>query len=252
MDSLLTSLSAGLAVCRVTVADNGGLLSSLFVTGLIGSASHCAGMCGPFVLSQVAARLEQVPAARMSEWHRLSGAALVPYHLGRASTYAGLGAVAGLAAGALAGFGGFRFVAAGLLALAALFLLGMAVPRLKAALGGGRSGESWWSRVVGRRVRPLFASPTGLRGWALGVALGFIPCGLLYAALAAAAATADPLAGALAMLAFAAGTVPALVAVGAIGHFAISRWRAPMLRWSPLLLTANAGVLGFMAWRLAA
>ncbi|HLO78830.1 MAG TPA: sulfite exporter TauE/SafE family protein [Magnetospirillum sp.] len=254
MDSLLTSLSAGLAVCRVTVADNGGLLSSLFLTGLIGSLSHCAGMCGPFVLSQVAARLEQVPVARMGEWHRLSGAALLPYHLGRATTYAALGAVGGFAAGALAGWGGFRFLAAGLLAVAALFLLGMAVPRLKAALGvgGGGYGESWWSRSVGRWAQPLFASPTGLRGWLLGVALGFIPCGLLYAALAAAAATADPLAGAMAMLAFAAGTVPVLVAVGAIGHFAVSRWRAPLLRWAPLLLTANAGVLGFMAWQLAA
>lgn len=251
MDSLLTSLSAGLAVCRVAVADNGGLLSSLFLTGLIGSASHCAGMCGPFVLSQVAARLEQVPLERMSEFRRLAGAALLPYHLGRATTYAALGAAAAAAAGALSSWGGFRYVAAGLLALAALFLLGMAVPRLKALLGGSDS-DSWWSRHVGALARPLFASPTGLRGWALGVLLGFIPCGLLYAALAAAAATGDALAGALGMAAFAAGTVPALVAVGAIGHFAVARWRAPMLRWAPLLLTANAGMLGFMAWQLAA
>ncbi|MBX9635270.1 MAG: sulfite exporter TauE/SafE family protein [Magnetospirillum sp.] len=249
MDSMLASLSAGLAICRVTVADHGGLLSSLFLTGVIGSLSHCTGMCGPFVLSQVAARLEQVPASRMSEWHRLSGAALLPYHLGRATTYAGLGAVGGLAAGALAGWSGFRFLAAALLGFAALFLLGMALPRLKAGLGG--NGPSWWSTTLGAWAKPLFASPTGLKGWALGMALGFIPCGLLYAALATAAATADPLAGALAMLAFAAGTAPALVAVGAIGHFAVSRWRAPLMRWSPLLLAANAGVLGFMAWQLA-
>ncbi|MGE5517699.1 MAG: sulfite exporter TauE/SafE family protein [Bacteroidota bacterium] len=252
MDSLLASLSAGLAVCRVTVADNGGLLSSLFVTGLIGSVTHCAGMCGPFVLSQVAARMEQVPLERMSEWRRLTGAALLPYHLGRATTYAALGAVGAAATGALAGWGGFRFLAAGLLALAALFLLGMAIPRIKALLGAAASGESWWSRHVGALARPLFATPTGFRGWALGVLLGFIPCGLLYAALAAAAATGDALAGAMGMAAFAAGTVPTLVAVGAIGHFAVARWRTPMLRWSPLLLTANAGVLGFMAWQLAA
>lgn len=252
MDSLVTSLSAGLAVCRVAVVDNGGLLSSLFLTGLIGSASHCTGMCGPFVLSQVATRLERIPAAGMSEWHRLSGAALVPYHLGRATTYAVLGAVGGAAAGILAGWGGFRFLAAALLALAAMFLMGMAVPRLKLLLGTAPAGESWWSRSVGRLARPLFASPTGWRGWLLGMFLGFIPCGLLYAALAAAAATGDALASAFGMLAFAAGTVPALVAVGAVGHFAVSRWRAPMLRWSPLLLAVNAGVLGFMAWQLAA
>lgn len=252
MDSLLATLSSGLAVCRVAVADNGGLLSSLFLTGLVGSASHCAGMCGPFVLSQTAARLEKVSAARMSEWHRLAGAALAPYHLGRATTYAALGAVAGAAAGTLGAWGGFRFLAAALLGLAALFLLGMAVPRLKALAGGGANGESWWSRSVGRWARPLFASPTGWRGWALGVALGFIPCGLLYAALAAAAASGDALTAALGMLAFTAGTVPALVTVGAVGHFAVAHWRAALLRWSPLLLVANAGILGFMAWQLAA
>lgn len=251
MDPLL-ALTSGLMVCRVTVAENGSLLTSLFVTGLIGGVTHCSGMCGPFVLSQLAARMEKIPASRMSEWRRLSGAALVPYHLGRATTYAGLGAAGGLAAGMLAGWGGFRYLAAALLVLAALLLLGMAMPRLKALIAGGDSGESWWSRSVGRIARPLFAHPTGIRGWLLGVALGFIPCGLLYAALAAAAATGDALAGAFAMLAFAAGTVPTLVAIGAIGHFAIGHWREPLLKWSPLLLVANAGMLGFMAWQLAA
>lgn len=252
MTDLLASLSAGLTVCRVTVADNGGLLTSLFVTGLIGSATHCTGMCGPFVLSQVAARLETVSAARMSEWHRLAGAALVPYHLGRATTYAALGAAGAAAAGLLAGGVGFRYLAAALLGLAALFLLGMAVPRLKALWAGEVSGPGWWSRTMGAWARPLFASPTGLRGWLLGVALGFIPCGLLYAALAAAAASGDPLAGAFAMLAFAAGTVPALVAVGVAGHFAVGRWREPVLKWAPLLLVVNAGMLGFLAWQLVA
>lgn len=250
MDPLAT-LTLGLAICRVTVAENGGLLSGLFVTGLIGSLTHCTGMCGPFVLSQVAVRLEKVPVASMSEWHRLSGAALAPYHLGRATSYAGLGALGGMASGWLAGWGGLRFLAASLLTLAALVLLGMAVPRLKSLLSTAPGG-SWWSRSIGGWARPLFASPTGLRGWLLGLWLGFIPCGLLYAALAAAAASGDALAGALAMLAFTAGTVPALVGVGVIGHFAIGRWREPVLKWSPLLLAANAGMLGFMAWQLAA
>ncbi|MGE5546659.1 MAG: sulfite exporter TauE/SafE family protein [Solirubrobacterales bacterium] len=239
-----------LAVCRTAVADNGGLLASLFLTGLIGSASHCTGMCGPFVLSQVAARAEALPVARMSEWRRLTGAALLPYHLGRATTYAALGAVAAGFAGAVGGLGGFRWLAAGLLLLAALFLLGMAMPRVKAMLSTEATGESWWSRGIGRWARPLFENPVGIRGWLLGVALGFIPCGLLYAALAAAAASGDPLAGALGMLAFTAGTAPALVAIGVIGHFAIGRWREGLLRWAPLLLAVNAVMLGVLAWQV--
>jgi uncharacterized protein len=246
-DTLLSLISAGAVVCRVAVADHGSLVGGLFLTGLVGSLTHCAGMCGPFVLTQVATRLEAIPAARMREWHRLSGAALLPYHLGRTTTYAGLGAIAALGAGTFGRpTGGFRLLAAALLGFAALFLVGMAVPRLKALLSSSNSG-GWWSDSVGRWAQPLFASPTGLRGWLLGVALGFIPCGLLYAALATAAATGDAVAGALGMVAFAAGTVPALLAVGLAGHAAGGRWRQPVLRWAPLMFIANAGMLGAMA-----
>lgn len=247
-----SSLSLLLSVCRVAVADNGGLMLGLFVTGLVGSLTHCTGMCGPFVLSQLAARMEAIPADRMREWHRFAVAAVLPYHLGRTTTYAALGAVGALLAGSLKGVVELRWLAALLLALAALFLLGMALPRLKALLGGAETGETWWSRRVGGLAAPLFRSPTGPRGWLLGVALGFIPCGLLYAALAAAAASGDGVAGALAMLAFAAGTVPTLFAVGVAGQLAVARWRAPMLRWAPLLLVANAGMLGVMAWQMLA
>ena len=243
MSNVFEILSAGVDVCRVAAVGNSTLVGGRFLTGLVGSLTHCSGMCGPFVLSQVAARLEAVPVAKMREWHRLSGAALLPYHLGRATTYGILGAVAAFSAGA---FGRFRLLAAVLLLVAALFLLGMAVPRLKALLELP-SGGGWWSAKVGRWAQPLFAAPTGLRGWMLGVMLGFIPCGLLYAALATAAATGDAIAGALGMLAFAGGTVPVLLMVGLMGHAAGGRWRQPMLRWAPLMFVANAAMLGAMA-----
>ena len=240
-------LHSGVILCRVGVEGRESLLGGLFLTGLAGSLSHCGGMCGPFVLSQTAARLEAIPLEHMTEMRRLAGAALLPYHLGRATTYAALGAVGASFAGILGGAAGFRWLAAGLLTLAALALLALAVPSLKGLAGGG---ESLWSARIGRLARPLFASPFGLRGWLLGVALGFIPCGLLYAALAAAAAGGNPIAGAAGMLAFAAGTVPMLVAVGAVGHAAVAPWRGPLLRLAPVLLVLNAGVLGFMAWQL--
>lgn len=253
MNDMLAGLATGLTVCRVAVETHGGLMTSLFLTGLIGSLSHCAGMCGPFVLSQVAARMETIPLERMGEWRRLTGAALLPYHLGRAITYSGLGAVAGAAAGALAGWTGLRYLAAGLLVLAALFLLGMALPRLKLMLGRGKPATGGgWAGWIARLARPLLTSPTGWRGLALGAALGFIPCGLLYAALAAAAASGDAVSAAMAMASFCAGTVPALFAVGVLGQFAIGRWRQDVLRWAPLLLAGNAVMLGVMAYGLAA
>ena len=143
------------------------------MAGLVGSATHCVGMCGPFVLAQTVARLEARPASDMREIHRLSGAALVPYHLGRASTYASLGAVAALVAGGFIEVTGLKWFSAALLVLAALFFLGYAAQRLGVYLPWFKSGgESWWSRHVGRWTRPLFERPVGLRGYGLGLALG--------------------------------------------------------------------------------
>lgn len=249
LNSLLT---AGMAHCSATVTTHGGLITSLFLAGLIGSATHCVGMCGPFVLSQTVARLEAVPVGQLSEWHRLAGAALVPYHLGRATTYVILGTLAAAFAGRLISFGQLRWLPPALLALAALFFVAYALQRLPLRLPLWHGGGGWWARRIDPVVRPLFARPVGWRGYVLGLALGFIPCGLLYGALAAAAASGDPLAGAFAMLGFTAGTVPALVAVGLAGHVAGSRWRGIALRLAPLLMLLNAAALSYLAWHMIA
>jgi len=248
---LINLLASGLAHCRAVVVEHGGLMSSLFVAGLVGSAGHCVGMCGPFVLAQSVSRLEASPAAEMREFHRLAGGALVPYHLGRMTTYAGLGAAAGALAGGVIDLTGLRWLSAVLLCLAALFFLGYAVRRLGGLLPWlSVGGEGWWSRTIGEAAKPLFGRPVGVRGYALGVALGFLPCGLLYGAIAAAAARGGALTGALAMIAFALGTVPALVAVGLAGHVAGRQWQFLAAWVTPVLLAANAAALSYLAWRM--
>ena len=109
--------------------DVGGLalLAAMLLAGLVGGATHCVGMCGPFVLAQTTARLESVPAERMSEFHRLAGAALVPYHLGRATTYITLGAMAGAAGQAIRSIPGLDWIAAGWLIFAAAMFLAYAI-----------------------------------------------------------------------------------------------------------------------------
>jgi hypothetical protein len=243
------SLLAGLSHCGVLLDAESGLLTTLGLAGLVGGASHCAGMCGPFVLSQVASRLEGMPAEHMREWHRLTGAAVIPYHLGRATTYAGLGGLGAGLAGRLAYGGGLHWLSAGLLLFAALFMVAMALPAVKLRVMGGGPRGGWWSRRLAALTGPLFGRPTGWRGYLLGLLLGFIPCGLLYGALAAATASGTALGGMAAMLVFTAGTVPGLLAVGVAGHLAGRQWRGPILRYAPLLLLINAGVLTWLAWR---
>ncbi len=254
LDATIFELLGAAAVeCHTVVTTNGGLLTSLFAAGLLGSMTHCVGMCGPFVIGQLVARLEARPAAEMREFHRLAGAALAPYHLGRATTYAGLGAVAGGLAGGLMDLAGLKWLSAPLLGLAALFFAGYALQRLGVVMPWlGRGGESWWSRHVGGLARPLFTRPVGWRGYALGLALGFIPCGLLYGALAAAAASGGPLSGAIGMVAFAAGTVPALIAVGLAGHIAGRTWQPLAGRLMPAFMLLNAIALTYLAWRTVA
>jgi uncharacterized protein len=211
-----------------------GIALALLVAGFAGSFLHCAAMCGPFVMAQTLARLEAAPL------QRLQGGLLLPYQLGRATSYILLGSMLGALCGALADVPGARFALAAALALAGLLFALQAFGLSAAAMGG------FW---LTKAVRNLLQAPTGWRGYALGVALGFLPCGFLYGALAAAAGTGSAAGGALAMAGFVAGTAPALLAVGFAGAMAAKRIRSVLGRLAPALLLFNAGALFWLALR---
>jgi sulfite exporter TauE/SafE len=228
----------------------GGLLLGLFVAGAAGSTMHCVPMCGGFVLGQVADRMAAMPAARLCEWRRVSVGALLPYHLGRLTTYGGLGLVAGLGGAILATLPWFGLLSAALLlAAATLFLLHAlrrAVPMLSRILPGLERAPQSWNRAIARLTHNLDRSRRG-GGYLLGLALGFLPCGFLYAALAAAAASSSPALGGLGMLAFGLGTAPALIAVGIAGQAAGRRWQRGMAVAAPAVMLLNAALLGTLA-----
>lgn len=231
--------------CRQGLANftwqSGGLPVSLFFAGLAGSLVHCVGMCGPFVLGQVMSDAERGPAGTYGEWRRLAGAALVPYHLGRLTTYTVLGAAAGAATALFTSTAAFAWLSGALLAVAACL---MALQAVGLAVGTHSPLTAGLARLAG----PLSSSHDPLARYALGIVLGFLPCGLLYGALAAAGGAASAREGALVMAAFGLGTVPALVAVGWGGLIirrrlhGIARWiAAPLLVANALLMLALAG-----------
>jgi sulfite exporter TauE/SafE len=232
------------AICGPAQAERGlFLLPALLLAGLAGSVVHCSAMCGPFVLGQVADGMARIPAARMCQAARLRGALLLPYHAGRIATYAALGTAAGW-------LGTARMpptVPALMLALAATLFLLLALRRFQPGLVfAGATTNGGIARLAAR-----LGTAGRLRGLPLGLALGLLPCGLVYAALVASAA-GGPVVGGLAMLAFGLGTVPALVAVGLLGHAAARRWHIAAHRAAPWVLAANGVVLLALSWRALA
>jgi sulfite exporter TauE/SafE len=197
--------------------------------------------------------MARLPAARFCEWRRLSTGALLPYHLGRLTTYGLLGALAGLGGATFARLPWSGFLSGALLLMAASLFLAQAlrrlVPRFARLLPAGlERAPAWWHRFLSLITRELDQTRPG-GGYLLGVALGFLPCGFLYAALAAAAASAGPVGGAVAMLAFGLGTVPALVAVGVAGQAAAHRWQRGVALVSPAVMLLNAALLTLLALR---
>lgn len=197
-----------------------GIVSAMFFAGLVSGFTHCAGMCGPFVLAQT-------DSATGPGLARIMGAALLPYHLGRMTTYIALAALFHSVLNLALLFAPMRgLLAVPLLLTAAVIFISSAFPafapifpwaaRLSAGLPLG------WLYRLSRHLDPH--SGTSQR-FALGVILGFMPCGMVVAALMATSLVPSLLHAIFAMGAFALGTMPALILVG-LGGQAL-RWRHP-------------------------
>jgi uncharacterized protein len=253
--AMLDSLHWLGTLCGADAVFQGGLLLGLFVAGAAGSVVHCGPMCGAFVLGQVSERMGRLPAERLCEWQRIGTGLLLPYHLGRLTTYAGLGA---LGACSVSFFGHqvwFGSLSGVLLLIAALLFLTRALVLTKAlkrivpsAVGNIDRAPRVWSQMIGRITR-LIVRGSAPGEYLLGLALGFLPCGFLYAAIAAAAASGRPVIGAAAMISFGLGTIPVLMVLGVAGQTAARRWNRGITVAAPIVMALNAALLLALAWQ---
>lgn len=189
--------------------------SLVFAFGLA-SSLHCLSMCGPIVLAY------SVSMAQGGALRREVLLAHASYNAGRILTYMALGALAGAAGGGIGMLGGMAGLAAGarVFAGAAMIAAGVLmlriVPSQPLVKLERRGVTAYFRRAIGRL---LVSSHAGGK-FTLGLALGFLPCGLIYAALLKSVETARPAAGALTMLAFGLGTAVALFGTGVAGSMA--------------------------------
>ncbi len=211
----------------------------IFALGLI-SSLHCVQMCGPLVLSY-SLPLGTRPRKQQFFAH-------LSYNAGRIFTYTLLGALAGLAGGAigligkLAGLENIAAIVGGAFMVVAGLLMLDLLPSRNLQRVDPLRALSGLLKPIGRRI----ASPTIFSKFSLGVMLGFLPCGLIYAALLRAIATGMAWAGALTMLAFGLGTVSALFTLGMFS----SVMGVKLGRWGSRLAAVSVTLLGaFLVWR---
>ncbi len=229
--------------------------TGMLAMGLAGSV-HCASMCGAVF-------------GACAQGGR-GGARVLPtvaLHAGRVASYSLLGAATG-AAGAMIDWG------AGALALprvaaivAGAVMVGLALEQLgvfgwlkgrmawtpaeataRERLGvapGSDPSPGLFTRLLGRALR----SPGGAGLFAVGAALGILPCGLLYGAAALAAATADPVRGATLMACFALGGALPLVALGQVFRWLWGRGAGGMVNRVAAAIVLVLG-LGTMTGRV--
>lgn len=189
-------------------ATDSALLLTAWATGLLGS-THCVGMCGgisaalSFALPEEARRGGRLLAFQLA------------YNTGRLLTYTLLGvAVGALAHGVLGSWAQSPWprIGAGLFMVAlGLYLAGwwLGLQKLE------RVGGSLWKYLEPLR-KIVFPVNRYWKAIVAGGLWGFLPCGLVYSALALALARADAVMSGGVMLAFGLGTLPTLMVAGAL------------------------------------
>jgi uncharacterized protein len=207
-------------------------LLAMLTIGFLGS-SHCIGMCGGIATG-----------LGMASQGKNNPLLILGYNVGRLTSYA----VAGVLV-ALIGYWGKSHLMVGpwlrILAGCILVLMGFYIAGWWQSLRWLENlGGHVWRRIqpVGNRFMPVTSVGHAL---CLGLVWGWLPCGLVYSALAYAATAASPVDGGLMMLAFGLGTMPAMV-LG--GIFAASLKAFFQRRWVRLLMAVI--IMGFGVWTL--
>ncbi len=209
---------------------------ALFLVGLLGG-THCVGMCGGIVgaLSMGGGR-----------W-----SLHLAYNTGRILSYGLAGALAGSLGAASLGLAGQTTARLVLYVFANLMLvaLGLYLLGVTGALAlTEKAGQKLWRRIqpLTRRFLP---ARTVAQALPLGLLWGWLPCGLVYGALASALSAGSAWHGAGLMLAFGLGTLPNLllagVVLGRFNHFVRNVW----VRRISGILVLGFGVYGLFGVR---
>lgn len=184
--------------------------TAALVIGLLG-AGHCLGMC-----SGIASAITFSATSKQSKTPAF--ASLLLYNLGRVSSYSLAGAIfAGSSSALIVFFGGKEaLVYLRILAAILMLLLALYISRLWfGLLVLEKTGQIIWQYIkpIAQYFLPL---KHPVLAFPLGFLWGWLPCGLVYSTLSWAASSGSFENGALIMLGFGIGTLPAMLTVGSL------------------------------------
>lgn len=193
------------------------------LVGLLGS-SHCLGMCGGIVNALNLGSPADPGTSRHTAFRHQLG-----YNAGRIFSYVLVGLLAGSVGAGISqtginpGIGKF---------IAALFMIALGLYLAnwwRGLVVFERAGARLWRHIepIGRRLFPIRNSG---QAFLLGMVWGWLPCGLVYAVVAWSLTTTDAVHGALLMLGFGLGTLPAMLLAGALLNRVRAWIRMPALR----------------------
>ena len=225
-------------------------LWAALVAGLAGSG-HCLAMCGGIAGALAMRGNSSRGASGVQEGAMPTfGSRLAPalaYNVARVTSYALAGAMAGLLGHAL-----LRAVDVAPLSFALRIVAGLVMVAAAGRLLFGwrlldpleAAGAGLWRKLV-PWATPAATRRNGIGGAVLlGLAWGWLPCGLTYSMLLLAATTADAATGAAVMAAFGIGTLPAMVSA----TVAFDRAARLLAAKATLRTVAGSLLLAFGLW----
>jgi sulfite exporter TauE/SafE len=192
---------------------------SALTLGLLGSF-HCIGMCGPIALA--------IPLKTDSWLARIFGGIL--YNLGRAITYAVMGAVFGLLGRGLVMSGFQQWVS---IVMGAIMILSVITPSIYKNRFNADKGVFSFVGKLKMSLGKLFAQRSYGSLLMIGLLNGLLPCGLVYFAIAGAIATGSSASGSLFMFIFGLGTLPMLLAISLLGNMITLELRKKITKLIP-------------------
>lgn len=198
------------------------IIGSALLFGLV-TGFHCIGMCGPIAIA--------LPLKPGSRFAKISSAVL--YNLGRSITYAVIGMIFGFFGQSFAMAGFQKWVS---IIMGSIMILYVIFPSIfKNKFNIDTFGQKY-TGVLRSQLAKLFGKRSYSSLFIIGLLNGLLPCGPVYAAVAAAIATGSVVYGTAFMFLFGIGTIPIMLTLSLVGNKISNSLRKKIAKLIPITI----------------